>query len=215
MSVWAVVVGAGTGSRFGGRKQFELLRGRTVLERSLAAARAACDSVVAVLPASEIEHGRLPAGVEEADAVVAGGPTRSGSVRAGIRVVPAAAEVIVVHDAVRPLAGPELFERAVAAVREGADGAVPCVPVVDTLKRQVGGLLAETVDREGLLAAQTPQAFRAAALRSAHARGPEATDDANLVAAAGGKVVAVTGDPRNLKLTGSCDLALADALLGR
>jgi 2-C-methyl-D-erythritol 4-phosphate cytidylyltransferase len=115
----------------------------------------------------------------------------------------------VVHDGARPLAGAELFARVVDAVRGGADAAVPGVDVTDTLRHRSGG----PVDRGGLLAVQTPQAFRATALREAHAGEPDATDDASLVEAMGGKVVVVEGSPANLKITRPIDLAIAEALL--
>jgi 2-C-methyl-D-erythritol 4-phosphate cytidylyltransferase len=152
--------------------------------------------------------------------VVAGGATRAESVRAGLAAVPVHVDVVVVHDAARPLAGAGLYAAVVAAVRAGADGAIPGLPVADTLKRVEGdadasgtGVIVGTVDRGGLVAAQTPQAFRADVLRAAHASGRDATDDAALVEARGGKVVVVPGDPRNLKLTGPRDLAVAEALL--
>jgi len=149
-----------------------------------------------------------------ATCVVVGGTTRADSVRAGLAAVPADAAVIVVHDAARPLAGPVLFGAVVDAVRGGrADGAVPVVPVTDTLKRVEGGQVVATLDRDGLVTVQTPQAFRAGALRAAHAGAGEATDDAGLLEAAGGTVVTVEGDPRNLKLTRPEDLALAESLM--
>src|SRR5690606_39839167 len=176
--------------RFGGHKQYEPLAGRRVVDWSLEAARAAADGVVLVVAA-----GRAGDAEPAADAVVAGADTRSGSVRAGLAAVPADAEVIVVHDGARPLADAALFRAVVDAVRAGADAAVPGVPVVDTLRARAGG----TVDRDGLVAVQTPQAFRAGPLRAAHAGEGEATDDASLVEAAGGKVVVVNGSPTNLK----------------
>ena len=94
-------------------------------------------------------------------------------------------------------------------MRDGAEAAVPAVEVTDTLRHRSGG----PADRNGLVAVQTPQAFRAAALRRAHAAEPEATDDASLVEAAGGKVVVVDGSPANLKITRPIDLAIAEALL--
>jgi 2-C-methyl-D-erythritol 4-phosphate cytidylyltransferase len=203
--VWAIVVAGGGGRRFGGPKQFEDLHGRRVLDWSLAAAEAACDGVVAVVPGDRLSD--APAGS------VAGGATRSESVRAGLAAVPADAEIVVVHDAARPLAGAELFHRTVAAVRAGADAAIPGVPFVDTVKRVVDGRVVETLDRSRLVAVQTPQAFRAVMLRRAHAGASEATDDAGLVEALGGKVVVVEGDPRNLKLTSPDDLVVARALL--
>jgi 2-C-methyl-D-erythritol 4-phosphate cytidylyltransferase len=203
-SVWAVVVAAGSGSRFGGAKQYEPLGGRRVLDWSLEAARAAADGVVVVVPPERVGDAE-----PLADAVVAGGGTRSASVRAGLDAVPGDAEVVVVHDGARPLAGAGLFAAVVAAVRDGADAAVPGVPLADTLRWRTGGV----ADRDGLVAVQTPQAFGAAALRAAHAGGGEATDDASLVEAAGGKVVVVDGSAQNLKITNPHDLAVAEALL--
>jgi 2-C-methyl-D-erythritol 4-phosphate cytidylyltransferase len=215
--LWVVVVAAGSGRRFGGAKQYGPLAGRRVLDWSLGAARqavgdlggglsggAAAGGVVLVVAAGH-EGDREP----EADAVVAGAGTRSGSVRAGLAQVPAEAEVIVVHDGARPLADAALFARVVDAVRAGADAAVPGVAVDDTLRSRAGGV----VDREGLVAVQTPQAFRAGALRAAHRAGAEATDDASLVEAAGGKVVVVDGSTGNLKITRPADLMVAEALL--
>lgn len=199
--VWAVVVAAGSGERYGAPKQYERLGDRRVLDWSLAAARRAADGVVLVVAPTR-------AGDDEpgADTVVAGASTRSGSVRAGLAAVPPEAEVVVVHDAARPAASPALFAAVVAAVRAGADGAVPGVPVVDTVKRVVGGVVVETLDRSTLVAVQTPQAFRADVLRSAHAGGGEATDDGALVEAAGGRVVVVAGEPDNVKVTTPADL---------
>jgi 2-C-methyl-D-erythritol 4-phosphate cytidylyltransferase len=200
--VWAIVVAAGSGSRFQGSKQYQPLGGRRVLDWSLDTARAAVDGVVAVVAEGRDDE---PA----ADTTVVGGATRSASVRAGLTAVPDGATVIVVHDAARPLAGAGLFAAVVAAVDAGADGAVPAVPVTDTLRRVDGG----AVDRDTLVAVQTPQAFAAPALRAAHAGGAEATDDAGLVEAAGGRVVIVRGDPHNLKITVAEDLVIAEALL--
>lgn len=205
-AVWAVVVAGGSGARFGGPKQYREVAGKRVLDWSLASARAACGHVVLVVPDDE-------AGRQEplADVVVAGGVTRSASVRAGLAAVPDGAAIIVVHDAARPLATPELFERVVAAVRAGAAAAVPGVPVVDTLRRVDG----PPVDRSELVAVQTPQAFRSDVLRSVHRSEPEATDDASLVDAAGFRSVVVPGEAANRKITEPDDLLLADAVLRR
>jgi 2-C-methyl-D-erythritol 4-phosphate cytidylyltransferase len=203
-SVWVVVVAAGSASRFGRPKQYEPLAGRRVLDWSLDAARAVADGVVLVVPADRAGEAE-PA----ADAVVAGAATRSGSVRAGLAAVPGDAEVVLVHDGARPLAGADLFARVAEAVTPGVDAVVPAVAVTDTLRRRDGG----GVDRDGLLAVQTTQGFAAPALRAAHAGGAEATDDATLVESAGGKVVVVDGSPTNLKLTHPADLLVAEALL--
>lgn len=207
VQVWTIVVAAGSSSRFGRAKQYEALAGRRVLDWSLAAARAAGDGVVVVVPPGEVGRPE-PA----ADVVVAGAASRAGSVRCGLAAVPTDAGVVVVHDAARPLAGAELFRAAVGAVRAGAAGAVCAVALTDTLKRVDGTRVTGTLDREGLWSVQTPQAFRAEALRSAHAGGGEATDDAALVEAMGEEVVVVPGHPGNVKLTGPADLAVAEAL---
>jgi 2-C-methyl-D-erythritol 4-phosphate cytidylyltransferase len=202
VTVWAIVVAAGSGARFGGAKQFEELEGRRVVDWSLAASRSVADGVVLVVPA---DHQADEAPV--ADAVVVGGATRSASVRAGLAEIPDDADVVVIHDAARPFARPALFEAVVAAVRAGADGAVPGVGLADTIKRVVDGRVVATLDRDELVAVQTPQAFAAAALRRAHLSGTDATDDAALVEASGGRVVVVAGDPANTKITLRTDLA--------
>jgi len=199
-------VAAGSGARFGARKQYQLLHGRRVVDVSLDAARtlvgSAADGLVVVVP--QDRAGEPMAG---ADVVVAGGLTRSDSVRAGLEAVPDAAAVIVVHDAARPLASPALFAAVVAALdADGVDGAVPGLPVTDTVKRVRGGEVVATLDRAELVAVQTPQAFRADILRKAHASGLDATDDAALVELAGGRVVIVPGEPTNVKITTSADL---------
>ncbi len=201
MPVWAIVVAAGTGSRFGGAKQFEQLDGRRVVDRAVAAAQAVADGVVVVVPVDRTDDGQLAG-----HRVVAGGATRSESVRAGLAAVPEEADVIVVHDAARPFATPALFAAVVAAVRAGSEGAVPGLAVSDTVKRVREGRVVETLDRTGLVAVQTPQAFAAGALRRAHASGGEATDDAALVEQAGGLVAVVDGEAANTKITHRGDL---------
>jgi len=228
--VWAIVVAGGSGSRFGGvvLKQFLDLGGRPLIDWAVAAAAGTCDGVVVVLPADHLAAAPLPAGGPVGSGegrppgrctAVAGGPSRAASVRAGLAAVPDGAEIVVVHDAARPLAGPGLFEQVVAAVRAGADAAVPGVPVPDTIKRvdtrDGRAIVVETLDRPALRAVQTPQAFRAGVLRRAHAGGGEATDDAALVEALGATVVVVEGDPANLKVTTADDLVRAEVLLGR
>lgn len=191
------MVAAGGGARFGGHKQYAVLAGRRVLDWSLDVARRASTGVVLVVPPDRI--GDAEPG---ADVVCAGGTTRSASVRSGLGAVPPNATVVVVHDGARPVARPELFAAVIAAVRAGADAAVPGVDLVDSVRRRDG----EAVDRSLLVAVQTPQAFAAQVLRAAHAGGDEATDDATLVERAGGHVVVVPGDPDNVKLTHPVDL---------
>ncbi len=211
--VWAIVVAGGSGRRFGRLKQFEVLAGRTVVERSVEACRPAAAGVVLVVPGGanfEFDYG--------ADVVVEGGDTRAESVRNGLTVVPHEADVIVVHDAARPLASSQLFGAVVAAVAQpGVDGAIPGLPVSDTIKaieiRDGVAFVESTPDRSTLVAVQTPQAFAADVLRRAHAGGADATDDAALVEALGGTVRVVEGEPRNMKITTPADLRTAEHLL--
>ena len=205
--VWAVVVAAGSGQRFGGAKQFADLAGERILDRSVAACRSVCGGVVVVLSADVL--GTPDAEVPGADAVVAGGATRSESVRRGLAAVPASAELVLVHDAARPLATPAVCARVVDALRAGATAVVPAVPVTDTVRTVAG----EVLDRSQLRAVQTPQGFRRAALEAAHATEADATDDAGLMERLGEQVAMVDGDPDTLKITGPSDLAVAGALL--
>jgi len=203
-TVWVIVVAAGSGSRFGGAKQYAPLAGRRVLDWSIDAARSVADGVVLVVPPAEVE-----ADEPAVDATVAGGATRSESVRAGLAAVPDDATVVVVHDGARPLATHGLFRAVVDAVLAGADAAVPAAAIVDTLTDLAG----VPVDRESLRAVQTPQAFDGTVLRRVHAAGVEATDDATLVTAASGRVRQVQGERWNLKITEADDLLVAEAIL--
>jgi 2-C-methyl-D-erythritol 4-phosphate cytidylyltransferase len=136
--------------------------------------------------------------------VVHGGATRSASVRAGLAQC-ANHEVVVIHDAARPFATADLFRQVVVAVRDGADAAIPGLPVSDTIKRvRTDGdttIVAETLSRSELVSVQTPQAFRFTTLVAAHANGGEATDDAALVESLGVPVVVIAGEEGNVKLT--------------
>ena len=210
MTVWAIVVAGGSGARFGGAKQYAQLAGRPLVAWAVEAARMACTGVVLVLPAADVADD--PARWA-ADSVVAGGPTRSASVRAGLAAVPVDADVIAVHDAARPLASALMWRAVIDAVAAGAEAAIPAVPVTDTVKEMQPDGTLTTLDRSRLVAVQTPQAFQASALRRAHASGSDATDDAALVSAAGGRVVIVTGSPANVKVTSPADLVVAAALL--
>ncbi len=218
LSTWGVVVAGGRGTRFGGPKQFEKLGSRRIVDWSVEAARCTCRGVVLVLPEGDRSGSSAaigPSDAADADFVVEGGGTRSASVRAGLAAVPAEADVIVIHDAARPLASESLFREVISAVTSGdaSDGAVPVLPLGDTVKRVEDDRVIETLERRGLVVVQTPQAFRSPALRRAHRGEPAATDDASLVEAVGGTVAAVPGDPRNIKVTDRTDLAICRALL--
>lgn len=215
MTVWIVVVAAGSGSRFAAPssgharpKQYEILGDRRVLDWSVDGARAHADGVVVVVAREFVAEVAASLG-ERAARVVAGGATRAASVRAGLAAVPEAAQFVLVHDAARPLADSGVYERVLAALRAGAGAVVPVVPVTDSIRDASG----HAVDRATLLAVQTPQGFAAPLLRLAHRENSEASDDATLVEAVGGKVVTVLGDPANFKITNAPDLAAARALV--
>jgi 2-C-methyl-D-erythritol 4-phosphate cytidylyltransferase len=174
------------------------------MDWSLFIARELTDHVVLVVPPDRID-------LDEplADIVVAGGATRSESVRAGLAAVPDGATHVLVHDAARPVPVTDVWRRVLAALEEGADGVVPVVAVTDTLREREGA----TVDRERFVAVQTPQGFRVEVLRAAHATQSEGTDDASLVEGTGAKVVLVDGDPTNIKITDASHLAMAELLV--
>jgi len=193
------VVGGGSGRRFGTPKQYEMIGSVRVIDRSVAVARSMSDGVVVVVPPQDAVR----------EGAVAGGATRSDSVRAGLAAVPADATIVCVHDAARPLASAELYRRAIAAVHDGADAAIPGIPVTDTIKVVADGVVVSTPDRSTLVAVQTPQAFRAGVLRAAHEAGGDATDDATLVEGLGGVVAVVAGETTNRKITVPEDLIWA------
>jgi 2-C-methyl-D-erythritol 4-phosphate cytidylyltransferase len=220
---WAIIVAAGRGERLETErpKAFAKLRGRPLLAESIERLDASewVEAIVLAAPAEWEEPCILLSeelGAGKVRAVVTGGETRVDSVRAGLAEVPEDAAVVLVHDAARPLLPEAVVERLVTALGEGWDGAVPGLPLADTVKRADGqGEVQETVDRSGLYVVQTPQAFVAEALRGALERDDEAgTDCAGFVEAAGGRVRIVEGDHRLLKVTTASDLAFVESLLG-
>lgn len=221
MSVWAVLAAAGRGERLGGDrpKAFANLRGRPLVAESLERLETSdwIDAIVIVAPPGWEEPTILVAeelGCAKVASCVAGGRTRAESVRAGVAEVGADATVVLVHDAARPLLPEPVIERVLAALNGGADGAVAALPLADTIKRVEGGRIVETLRREELAAAQTPQAFVADTLRTALSSDLSgATDCSSLVETSGGRVVTVAGDRRLLKVTGPDDLALVESWL--
>jgi 2-C-methyl-D-erythritol 4-phosphate cytidylyltransferase len=242
---WAVVLAAGGGTRFGGRKQFADLGGEPMLAHPARVAATVCDGVVVVLPEADVlggpgrqrrrDHGVtvppeaqvlggnsngwdggwrfLPDGVR----VVAGGASRAQSVRAGLDAVPRHAEIIVITDAAHPLATTTLYRQVVETVRDGADAAVPGLPLTEVVKEVVpagSGLRAgASLLREAHRIIQTPHAFRAELLRAAHAGASEAVEDSAMVADAGGTVSVVPGEPANIHVTTPAELDMARLLL--
>lgn len=224
MSTVALVVAAGSGDRLaaGIPKALVALRGRPMLQHALegVAASHVADTVVLVVP--EAARSRFQSLIEELPAAISieslvpGGRTRQESVRLGLDAVPRSADVVLCHDAARPLATPELFRRVVQGLR-GVEGCLPVVPSPDTVKMVQAGRVVRTLPRAQVGLAQTPQAFVLSTLLEAHARalrvGEEGTDDAMLVEAAGYAVAAVEGEVDNFKITTPEDLRRAEQVL--
>nr|WP_245980018.1 2-C-methyl-D-erythritol 4-phosphate cytidylyltransferase [Gryllotalpicola protaetiae] len=219
MKVAVIVVAAGSGTRLGAGvpKAFVQLAGRSILEHSLhsVAGMSSQPHVVVVAPEELLDDARavLERVIGAGDAV-AGGVTRQASVAAGLALV-GDADIVLVHDAARALTPAALFDRVVDTVAATGSGAIPGLPVSDTIKRTAeGGAIIATVDRAELSAVQTPQGFPAAPLRAAYeAAARDVTDDAQLMADAGHPVAVVEGDPLAFKITTAWDLRRAEELL--
>jgi 2-C-methyl-D-erythritol 4-phosphate cytidylyltransferase len=218
VSVWAVLAAAGRGERLGDDrpKAFARLGDLPLVAEPLRRLDESdwIEGIVVAAPPGWEEPCIVLAeelGAGKVSAVVTGGDTRAASVRAALAEVPEDAAVVLVHDAARPLVSDDVIGRVLAPLSEGYDGAVPVVPISDTVKRVREGEVVETVAREGLVLSQTPQAFVADVLRRAVAG--EGTDCASLVEKQGGRIKAVEGDPRLLKVTSREDLALVASWL--
>ncbi|MET0190393.1 MAG: 2-C-methyl-D-erythritol 4-phosphate cytidylyltransferase [Pseudonocardia sediminis] len=198
---WAIVLAGGRSTRFGRLKQFESLDGMRLVDHTVATARRTCDRVALVLPAGVEWDG------EPVDALAVGGDHASESLRAGLAVVSGDAAVVLVNSPAHPLASDRLHHDVIAAVRAGADGAVPVLPMLDVVQRVVDGRVVATLPKDGTVLTQAPQAFRAAALRSAHADRPRPVENSGLLVERGHVVVTVRGDPANLHVATEDDLA--------
>jgi len=216
--VWAVLAAAGRGERLGDDrpKAFARLGDLPLVAEPLRRLDDSdwIDGIVVAAPPDWEEPCIVLAeqlGAGKVSTVVTGGETRAASVRAALAQVPQDAAVVLVHDAARPLISDEVIGRVLAPLSEGYDGAVPVIQVSDTVKRVQGDEVVETLDRNGLVLTQTPQAFLAEVLRRAAAG--DGTDCAALVEAQGGKIKAVQGDPRLLKVTSREDLELVASWL--
>lgn len=217
MGFAAIVVAAGSGSRAGGDKQWRVVGERPMVRWSVdALLTAGADSVVVVVaPGAEARAADALAGLS-GWRTVAGGAARADSVRAGLAALEVADDTpVLIHDAARPFLNSAVIDRLLSALND-ADGALPALPVADSLRRGVEGLVVGGIDREGLWRAQTPQAFRLKTIRDAYAAWTESeapTDEAAVVERAGGRVRLVEGDARLMKLTYPEDFAMAEALL--
>ena len=217
MTFSALIVAAGSGSRAGGDKQWRSLGGKTVLRWSAEALlnAGAQELIVVIAPDAQDRAAQALAGLSSWRAVT-GGDTRARSVQAGLAALTCSADQpVLIHDAARPLLDRAVIDRLVAALKD-ADGALPALPVADSLRRGVESLVVGGVERDGLWRAQTPQAFRLKTIRAAYAAWTDAdapTDEAAVVERAGGRVRLVEGDARLMKLTYPEDFAMAEALL--
>jgi len=222
-SAWVVVCAAGAGKRLAGTrpKAFAALAGRPLLAESLERLDS-CDAVEGIVIA-------VPPGWEEAtillseeldcdkvSTVVRGGRKRGESVRLGLAEIPEEVELVLVHDAARPLVSAEMVKRVLDPLSEGWDAVVPALPLADTVKLVEAERVVETPERSSLVAVQTPQAFRAEVLRAAYAgEHDEATDCSTLVERRGGRVAWVEGDRRLRKVTTADDLLLVENWLAK
>ena len=215
----ALIVAAGQGNRVGGEvpKQYRVIAGKTVLAHAheALASHDAIDGVVVVVAAGQQDLAQALLG--EDVQVVVGADSRRGSVHAGLEAIAAAggADIVLIHDAARPFLPPVVVDRLLDALMD-KDGAIPILPVADTLVRGAGGLMENTVDRAQLHRVQTPQAFRFPAILAAHRTwdtAHDATDDAQILRACGHDVILVQGDERLNKLTYEQDFSRVQALL--
>ncbi len=218
MKIAAIIVAAGKGERAGTSlpKQFMPLGGRTVLFHSAKAltSHRRIDRTVVVVAEGQHDLAMEALAGTLVDAIITGGAERQDSVAAGLDAIDDA-DAVLIHDAARPILPAEIIDRLIDALDQ-SDGAIPALPVADTLAR-ADGTLGDVIDRNGLFRIQTPQAFQASALKTAHAKWPggTATDDAQMVRAAGYQVTVVKGDPLLEKITQPADFAEAERRLAQ
>jgi len=211
----AIIAAAGSGERFGATlpKALITLGNRTLIEHAVAALAPIASEIVICAPAGYEKQIQELVGNDIT--VVAGGTTRSDSVRAGIAALSGTHKYVLVHDAARALATTDLAHRVLTALVQGESAVIPGLELIDTVKSiDAGGHVTATPDRSSLRRVQTPQGFDLGVLKKAHASGAQATDDGALVEALGYKVLIINGEERALKITTPSDLATALSMLG-
>lgn len=216
--VAAIIPAAGSGVRLGTQtpKAFVELAHVSLLKRSAIALGQIVDVIVVAAPQDYLENAASEiAEIDVEKFVVVGGADRQSSVAAALQVIPSDVDIVLVHDAARPLVPFRVIDDVIRSVKAGAAGVVPVLPIVDTVKRvDSAGMVIETVDRESLRRVQTPQGFKRQILDEVH-RDPTylATDDAGLLEAAGLTVTTVLGDERAMKITTMDDIQHALSFL--
>lgn len=217
--VAAIIAAAGSGDRLAARtpKALVELDGRSLIDHGLALFSGIAQQIIICAPAAHVSGLSERYASDPTVVVVAGGSSRSLSIRNAISVLSRDVDYVLVHDAARALAPRDMVERLIASLRHGAEATVPVLPVADTIKEVMGEKVVRTIDRSALQRAQTPQGFRIATLVDAHTAakrdGVEGTDDASLVERIGIKVSTIPGDERAFKITTAYDLEVAQALL--
>lgn len=219
LRVAAIIAAAGSGDRLGERTPKALvdLDGRTLIEHAVALFAPVAEQIIICVPASRVESLTSQFASNRRISVVAGGDTRSLSVRNAISILARDIDCVLVHDAARALMPQPVIDRLLAEIQRGAEAVIPILPVPDTIKEVLGDKVVRTVDRTALQRVQTPQAFKTVTLVDAHAAakrdGVEGTDDASLVERTGIKVATVAGDERGFKITTPFDLEVARAIV--
>ena len=210
----AIIAGAGLGNRLGANHPKALLQidGITLVERAFTSLSSVVDEIVITAPTGyETEFRKI---VGESAKVITGGVLRSDSVRLALDSLSPSIEYVLVHDAARGLATPDVARRVLDTLKAGESAVIPVLPVVDTIKEiDSAGYVRTTPDRSALRSIQTPQGFEVSVLRRAHEASEDATDDAALVEALGIKVKTIDGEARALKITNPSDIATAHSLL--
>ena len=210
----AIIAGAGLGNRLGANLPKALLQidGITLIERAFTSLSPVVDEIVITAPTGyETEFRKI---VGESAKVITGGVLRSDSVRLALDSLSPSIEYVLVHDAARGLATPDVARRVLDTLKAGESAVIPVLPVVDTIKEiDSAGYVRTTPDRSALRSIQTPQGFEVSVLRRAHEASEDATDDAALVEALGIKVKTIDGEARALKITNPSDIATAHSLL--
>lgn len=218
--VAAIIAAAGSGDRLGvgTPKALVDLGNHSLVDHAVSLFDPLAEQIIICAPTSHMQALAEQYATNSKVAVVAGGSSRSLSVRNAISALSRNIDFVLIHDAARALASADLVGRVVAELRRGADGVIPVLPVSDTIKEVLGDKVVRTVDRSSMQRVQTPQGFRVAVITDAHAAakrdGVEGTDDASLVERIGIKVNTVAGEERAFKITTPFDLQIARSLMG-